>query len=60
MENLSESGTFYSGLIAGIYLCQQIALAAHDRKEPLLINKEQYYILDGTELLHNMLDTICS
>lgn len=58
-ENITETETFYSGLIAGINLYQRILFTAHERGEPLKINGEPYFIQSGDELLQEMLDGIC-
>ena len=59
MQELLENEWFRSGLFVGVHLCQRILLAAHDRKEPMVMDGESYYILNGNELLQQMIDTVC-
>lgn len=59
LQELLENEWFCSGLLVGINLCQQILLTAHDRNEPMMIDGEPYYILNGNELLQQMIDTVC-
>lgn len=59
MHELLENEWFCSGLLVGINLCQQILLTAHERKEPMVIEGEAYYILNGNELLQQMIDAVC-
>lgn len=59
LHELLENEWFCSGLLVGINLCQQILLTAHERKEPMVIEGEAYYILNGNELLQQMIDAVC-
>ena len=58
-DNLLQNELFIKGISLGINIYQQIVLAAHGRKEPLVIDGEPYYIQNGDELLQQMLDTVC-
>lgn len=59
MEGLSENEVFIAGISVGINIYQQKVLTAHERKEPLEINGEKYFIQNGNELLQKMIDEIC-
>ena len=59
LESLSESETFCKGIAVGISIYQQKIIVAHDRKEPLEIDGESYYIKDSGEQLQELVDMIC-
>lgn len=59
MDNLMESEAFCTGVMVGIDLQQQQIIAAHERKEPLIVNGNVYYIQDGIEKLEQTIDKIC-
>lgn len=59
MKNLSDNEDFVTGVAVGINIYQQKVLMAYERKEPLKINKEPYFIQSGNEMLQQMIDKIC-
>lgn len=59
MKELLENGAFCNGVAVGINLYQQKVIMAHERREPLSIDGEKYYIQNDRELLQRMLDEIC-
>ena len=59
MKDLLESEVFCSGVALGINLHQQKVITASERKEPLKIGDELYYIQNGRERLQEMIDKIC-
>lgn len=50
---------FCNGVIAGIRLYQRMVIAAHERKKPLRIGEDFYYIQNGRERLQEVLEKIC-
>lgn len=60
LKNLPESEDFVTGVAVGIKIYQQKVLTVHERKEPLEINGEAYFIQSGDELLQKMIDEICT
>lgn len=58
MKNLIER-VFCNGVIAGIRLYQRMVIAAHERKKPLRIGEDFYYIQNGRERLQEVLEKIC-
>lgn len=59
LDELSKSNEFHIGLTMGINICQRMILNANERNEPLMVDKRQFYILDGEQLLNQMIDTVC-
>lgn len=59
MKDLMESEVFCSGVVAGINLHQQKVVMASERKEPLKIGDELYYVQNGRERLQEMIEKIC-
>ena len=59
MDELMENETFVNGVAAGINLHQQRMVAAHERKEPLIVGDTIYYLQDGRERLQEFLEKIC-
>jgi hypothetical protein len=59
LENLSESAEFVTGIVVGISIYQQKVVTAHDRKEPLEINGNSYFVKEGKEQLQELVDIIC-
>ena len=59
MENLLKNELFIKGLSTGVNISQQMILKAHERNEPLIINNEQFYILNGDQILQQMIDVVC-
>ncbi len=58
MRKLIERA-FCNGVAVGISLYQRMILAAHERKKPLQIGEELYYIQNGRERLQEVLEKIC-
>lgn len=54
-----EDEAFYSGVAVGINIYQQKVITAHERKEPLKIGENLYYIQDGRERLQEVIEKIC-
>lgn len=50
---------FCSGIAVGISLYQRMILSAHERKKPLKIGEDLYYIQNGRERLQEVLEKIC-
>lgn len=59
MSNETKNEAFVSGIIVGINLHQSRIIAAHQRKEPLMIGDEIYYLQTGRERLEELLNKIC-
>lgn len=59
MKELLENEAFCTGVAVGIDLYQCRVVNAHDRKEPLTIDGELYYLQTGRERLQEVLDRIC-
>ena len=59
MDELMENETCVNGVAAGINLHQQRMVAAHERKEPLIVGDTIYYLQDGRERLQEFLEKIC-
>lgn len=60
MENLLQNELFIKGLYLGAGICHRMLLAAHERGEPLTVEGKPYYVLDGDQLLQQMIDKICT
>lgn len=58
LAELLENETFCSGVGVGISLYEQKVIAAHERKAPLKIGDNLYYVQDGRERLAEMLGRI--
>ena len=54
-----ESEAFCNGVAVGINLHQQKVVMASERKEPLKIGDELYYVQNGRERLQEMIENIC-
>lgn len=59
LDDLLKRDEFHIGLTMGINICQRMILNANERNEPLMVDKRQFYILDGEQLLNQMIDTVC-
>lgn len=59
MSNELENEAFANGIVVGIQLHQFRVLAAHDRKEPIKIADELFYLQSGRERLQEFLEKIC-
>ena len=58
MRKLIERA-FCNGIAVGIALYQRMVVSAHERKRPLRIGEEFYYIQSGRERLQEVLEKIC-
>lgn len=58
MRKLIER-VFCSGIAVGISLYQRMILSAHEKKKPLKIGEDLYYIQNGRERLQEVLEKIC-
>lgn len=54
-----DNDAFSIGVATGISLYQNKVVTAHERKEPLRIGDNLYYIQSGRERLEEMIDKIC-
>lgn len=59
MNDLMESEAFVSGVNVGIRLYQNVVVKAHERKEPLMVEGDFYYLQNGRERLEDVLNKIC-
>ena len=59
MSDLLENEAFCTGVAVGINLHQQRVVTAHDRKEPIKIGDNLYYLQSGRERLQEVLEKIC-
>lgn len=59
MKKLMENEAFCTGIAVGINIHQQKVITAHERKEPLKIGDELYFLQTGRERLTEVLDRIC-
>ena len=59
MKEMIESEAFCCGVSVGINLHQQKVVMASERKEPLKIGDELYYVQNGRERLQEMIEKIC-
>lgn len=59
LNDLIDNEAFVTGVAIGISLYQNKVVTAHDRKEPLKIGDNLYYIQSGRERLQEMIDKIC-
>lgn len=50
---------FCNGVAVGISLYQKMVVPAHERKKPLKIGEDFYYISSGRERLQEVLEKIC-
>lgn len=59
MNDLVEDETFCIGLAVGISLYQRAIVSAHERKKPLIVGENLYYLETGRERLERVLYEIC-
>lgn len=59
MKELLENEAFCIGAMVGINICQQKIITAHERKEPLIVGENLYYLENGRERLERVLHEIC-
>ena len=57
MRKLIERA-FCNGVAVGINLYQRVIVSAHERKKPLKIGEDLYYISNGRERLQEVLEKI--
>lgn len=58
MKKLIEK-MFCTGIAVGICLYQRAVVSAHERKKPLKIGDNLYYLQDGRERLAEVLEKMC-
>lgn len=58
MRKLIERA-FCNGVAVGIGLYQKMVVAAHEKKKPLKIGEDFFYISNGRERLQEVLEKIC-
>ena len=54
-----ENEAFCMGVSVGINLYQQKVVSAHERKKPLKIGDNLYYVQSGRERLEEYLEKMC-
>lgn len=59
MKELEENEVFSIGIATGISLYQNKVVTAHERKLPIIIGDNVYYIQTGRERLQEAIDKIC-
>lgn len=59
MKDLIENEAFCTGVAVGINIHQQKVITAHERREPLKIGDELYFLQTGRERLADVLNRIC-
>jgi len=59
LNELIESEAFCTGVTVGINLHQKKVIMASEKKEPLIIGEELYYVQNGRERLEELLEKIC-
>lgn len=59
MDELLENEAFFNGLLFGFNLYQTVIVTAYEKKEPLIIGDDLYYIQTGQERLQEAIDKIC-
>lgn len=58
MRKLIERA-FCNGVAVGICLYQRMIISAHERKKPLIVGENLYYLETGRERLERVLHEIC-
>jgi len=59
MDELMKNDAFCTGVAVGINLHQQKVIMASERKEPIKIGEQIYYVQNGRERLKEMIEKIC-
>lgn len=59
LNELMDSEAFCNGVAVGINLHQRKVIMASEKKEPLKIGEELYYVQNGRERLQEMIEKIC-
>lgn len=54
-----ENEMFCRGVVLGVSLYQQKVVTAQERKEPLKIGENLYYVQNGRERLQEVIEKIC-
>lgn len=54
-----ENEAFFIGMTVGISIYQQKVIAAHKRREPLMIGDEIFYLQSGRERLEDFFEKAC-
>ena len=55
-----ENEAFFTGIVTGINLYQSKIITAHERKEPIKIGDDLFYLQTGKERLTEMMNKILS
>lgn len=58
MRKLIERA-FCNGVVVGICLYQRMIISAHERKKPLIVGENLYYLETGRERLERVLHEMC-
>lgn len=58
LKNLIQKA-FSSGVAVGIWLYQSVVITAHEKKKPLKIGEELFYVQNGRERLQEVFEKIC-
>lgn len=58
MRKLIERA-FCNGVAVGIIIYQKMVIAAHEKKKPLKIGEDLFYIQNGRERLQEVMEKIC-
>lgn len=59
MNQTNETEAFFNGMAVGISLHQKKVVTASEKREPLKIDGELYYVQNGRERLNEMIEKIC-
>ena len=59
MSKETEKQAFANGVVVGVSLHQQRVIVAHERREPLIIGDNLFYLENGKERLGRILNEIC-
>lgn len=58
LKELEDNEVFFTGIVTGINLYQNKLITAHERKEPILIGDDLFYLQTGRERLTEMMNKI--
>lgn len=59
LKDLMENDAFCYGVSVGINVYQRKVIKASEKKEPLKIGDELYYVQNGRERLQEMIEKVC-
>ena len=59
MKEILENNKFVEGIAVGVSLYQRAVLTACEKKEPLKIGEDLYFIQSGRERLAQILEEMC-